>query len=65
MLHFFLIIDCKPVMIWASLRHGTRYPGIQTIENMRKLIDLRSAILENHEKDNSSYTYYYSFYKIF
>lgn len=38
---------CTPLQVWWMNRHGTRYPGKQTVASMEKLWDLRDAIIRN------------------
>lgn len=45
------IPSCKPVMVWGSIRHGTRYPSKETMERMKTLTDVRDQIIRNHEEN--------------
>ncbi|OXU28336.1 hypothetical protein TSAR_003718 [Trichomalopsis sarcophagae] len=41
---------CKPVQIWALIRHGVRYPDINMTKQFSKLNGLRDDILLNHKQ---------------
>ncbi|XP_043251459.1 multiple inositol polyphosphate phosphatase 1-like [Colletes gigas] len=44
------IPNCKPVQIWMLARHGTRYPGSNEINSIKKkLPKLQRRIIKNHE----------------
>ncbi|CAK9834098.1 Multiple inositol polyphosphate phosphatase 1 [Anthophora retusa] len=44
--------NCEPMQIWMLIRHGTRYPGRNEIEDMKhKLPTLRRNIIANHRKN--------------
>lgn len=42
-------------MIWASLRHGTRYPDRKTLEDTKKLHEIKDLIVKHHEENKSKY----------
>ncbi|XP_016837279.1 multiple inositol polyphosphate phosphatase 1 [Nasonia vitripennis] len=41
---------CKPVQIWALIRHGARYPDSNVIKQFSQLNGLRDEILLNHNQ---------------
>uniref|UniRef100_U5EX79 Multiple inositol polyphosphate phosphatase 1 n=1 Tax=Corethrella appendiculata TaxID=1370023 RepID=U5EX79_9DIPT len=43
-----IVPGCQPVKFWLLARHGTRLPGANDIDNLRRLTNLRDDILENY-----------------
>ncbi|XP_070500459.1 multiple inositol polyphosphate phosphatase 1-like [Chironomus tepperi] len=51
---YFNVPKCEAVKFWLLSRHGTRNPSGGSIEEMRKLVDVRDGIVENlkrHDRD--------------
>ncbi|XP_043479163.1 multiple inositol polyphosphate phosphatase 1-like isoform X2 [Leptopilina heterotoma] len=42
--------NCRPIQLFVVVRHGTRYPDLDQIPNMQKLLILRDEIISNHRE---------------
>ncbi|XP_018573655.1 multiple inositol polyphosphate phosphatase 1-like [Anoplophora glabripennis] len=47
------IPGCNPIQFWSLIRHGTRLPNAQKIEELRGLSKLHAEILRNYEERRS------------
>ncbi|KAJ0179836.1 hypothetical protein K1T71_004427 [Dendrolimus kikuchii] len=48
------LTDCKPVSIWALVRHGKRNPGGANADSMKEAIKIRDYVVSSYVNGNSS-----------
>lgn len=57
-----MLTDCRPIQLFVVVRHGTRYPDLDQIPNMQKLLMLRDEIISNHREKQSEFKKIYTIF---
>lgn len=50
----YILKGCKPMSVWAFIRHGQRSPGAVFAKNMLDTIRVRDYVAESYRRGNSS-----------